>query len=197
MAPSPGILDAKNTKARLDAEEAVQVTTAELESCYVVAHHPQASWLRQVAGMMRLQRTRLGCAAGLRWLQHVVLSSRVPGKQLLVRMSQPIIYLMLKEACEAQKLHAHRALRILQHVLELLPSTAQQARLVVSVQTVKSSQLNLSIQEEESPEAEPMAAAQGLTKLLVGRAKISRGLSVEGIPCHTKRAQPEPTEHRT
>eukprot|EP00913_Durusdinium_trenchii_P031564 g29556.t1 len=100
MAPSPGILDAKNTKARLDAEEAVQVTTAELESCYVVAHHPQASWLRQVAGMMRLQRTRLGCAAGLRWLQHVVLSSRVPGKQLLVRMSQPIIYLMLKEACE-------------------------------------------------------------------------------------------------
>eukprot|EP00435_Cladocopium_sp_Y103_P057800 s570_g20.t1 len=150
-----GLLADANSESRRTAQKAVLASTKELEAIHLCILDPLLSWFRKTPKIAKLQQTALGCAAGLRWVQHVVLSDRLPQQQLLTRLAQPVIYQMLKSAWTAhpKKPTAGRILMIARQILESFTTTAN----------------SVASQEQEDDEPwEPMSSAPGLHLGLLG-----------------------------
>ena len=121
-----GLLADPESQSRRNAQKAVVASTKNLEACHILANDSVTSWYRKMPKMMEQQKTVLGCAAVLRWLQCVVLSDKLSGHQLLVRMAQPLTFMILRGGWTAnpKKATAGVILKILRQIIESLPSTA-------------------------------------------------------------------------
>eukprot|EP00928_Gymnodinium_smaydae_P008520 TRINITY_DN13101_c0_g1_i1.p1 TRINITY_DN13101_c0_g1~~TRINITY_DN13101_c0_g1_i1.p1 ORF type:complete len:2289 (-),score=469.50 TRINITY_DN13101_c0_g1_i1:118-6984(-) len=110
----------RQVRAAIDGAE------CELERVYYVTHQPQHSWLRRLACVSRLQRYAIASMAGLRWLEHVVFSRRLSASELLRRMSQGLVFLQLRRAVDAHPRQGRSVLRVLEHMLDLLPNLEEE-----------------------------------------------------------------------
>lgn len=142
-----GLLAAADSESWRAAQKAVLTSTKELEEIHRCVQDPLLSWFRKMPKIAQLQQTALGCAAGLRWVQHVVLSDRLPRQQLLARLAQPVIYQMLKSAWTAhpKKPTAGRILMIARQILESFTAPENSA----------------ASQEEDDEPWEPMSSVPG------------------------------------
>lgn len=142
-----GLLADADSESWRTAQKAVLTSTKELEEIHRCVRDPLLSWFRKMPKIAQLQQTALGCAAGLRWVQHVVLSDRLPQQQLLTRLAQPVIYQMLKSAWTAhpKKPTAGRILMIARQILESFTATEN----------------SVASQEEDDEPWEPMSSVPG------------------------------------
>lgn len=93
----------------------------ELEHVYQVVHNSQHSWLKRMAAMIHLQRHAVSSMAGLQWVMQVILSKQVAASELLVRMSQALLFVLLRRACDVHPPQVRTVLGILRHILEIMP----------------------------------------------------------------------------
>eukprot|EP00929_Paragymnodinium_shiwhaense_P012981 TRINITY_DN120848_c0_g1_i1.p1 TRINITY_DN120848_c0_g1~~TRINITY_DN120848_c0_g1_i1.p1 ORF type:complete len:2012 (+),score=453.76 TRINITY_DN120848_c0_g1_i1:106-6141(+) len=95
----------------------------ELNQMHQVLHDAKHSWLRRLATLAKLQHSAISSVVGLRWLQQVILSRRLPPREALARMAQGSMFLFMRRAVDRHPRQGPSVLSLLKHMLMLLPNT--------------------------------------------------------------------------